>query len=110
MPHDLPVAPTSPVTSTATPPTAAEQRPTPELPAAVASSRAFPNPSLRLDPRLGMVVLEFRDDGGEITDSIPSQRILDAYRTHTEPIPGGKTVSATSKAPADDKDASDRIV
>lgn len=110
MPPDLPVQPISPVASTAPPPPAAEQRAAPEIPLAVASARAFPNPSLRLDPRLGMVVLEFRDNGGEITDSIPSQRILDAYRTHTEPVPGGKTAPEASKA-ADRNDASnERLV
>ena len=43
----------------------------------------FPNPTLRLDSSLGMVVLEFHDDAGEVTRSIPSQRQLDAYRNNT---------------------------
>jgi hypothetical protein len=51
---------------------------------AVAPGQQFPNPRLRLDPGLGMVVIEFRDDGGEVTNSIPSQRQLDAYRMHQE--------------------------
>lgn len=45
------------------------------------------NPSLRLDAALGLVVIEFRDDGGAITSSIPSQRQLEAYRAHTQSPP-----------------------
>lgn len=37
---------------------------------------------MRLDHGLGMVVIEFRDPGGEVTRSIPSQRQIDAYRSH----------------------------
>lgn len=49
----------------------------------------FPNPSLRLDHGLGMVVIEFRDPGGEVTRSIPSQRQIDAYRSHqVDTLPG----------------------
>ena len=40
----------------------------------------IPNPQLRLDPALGLVVIEFRDDAGTVTTSIPSQRQLEAYR------------------------------
>jgi hypothetical protein len=46
----------------------------PAMPAA-----ALPNPTLRLDASLGLVVLEFRDARGE-SRTIPSQRELDAYR------------------------------
>jgi hypothetical protein len=56
------------------------------------------NPSLRLDPALGIVVLEFRNDAGTVTTSIPSQRQLQAYQkwdaTHFGPTPSG--VSETS--------------
>jgi len=38
------------------------------------------NPRLRLDPELNLVVLEFRTGTGELRDSIPSPRELDAYR------------------------------
>jgi hypothetical protein len=40
---------------------------------------APPNPTLRLDASLGLVVLEFRNLGGE-PRTIPSERELDAYR------------------------------
>jgi hypothetical protein len=44
----------------------------------VAGSR--PNPSLHLDESLGLVVLEFHNDAGTVTRSIPSTDQLDAYR------------------------------
>jgi hypothetical protein len=51
------------------------------------------NPSLRLDPALGIVVLEFHNDAGAVTTSVPSQRQLQAYQkwdvTHFGPTPIG---------------------
>lgn len=44
------------------------------------SASPMPNPQLRLDPVLGLVVIEFRDSSGTVTTSIPSQRQLNAYR------------------------------
>lgn len=44
------------------------------------SASPMPNPQLRLDAALGLVVIEFRDEAGTITTSIPSQRQLNAYR------------------------------
>lgn len=53
--------------------------------------RSFPNPTLRLDPALGIVVIEFRDSQGAVKSSIPTQHQLDAYRnwerTRTGPSP-----------------------
>ncbi len=39
----------------------------------------LPNPSIRMDPALGIVVLEFRDQRGAVR-SIPTERELEAYR------------------------------
>ncbi len=39
-----------------------------------------PNPRLRMDRDLGMVVIEFRDASGRISNSLPSERELRAYR------------------------------
>ena len=44
----------------------------------------IPNPTLRLDPALGLVVIEFRDESGNVATSIPSQRQLEAYRRSQE--------------------------
>jgi hypothetical protein len=62
----------------ATPPTA------PGIPA----SPGVPNPILRLDPALGLVVIEFLSKSGSITSSIPSQRELNAYQDGTAQLPG----------------------
>lgn len=43
-----------------------------------------PNPNLLLDPGLGVVVIEFRDQVGIVTNSIPSQRQIQAYRLWEE--------------------------
>jgi hypothetical protein len=39
-----------------------------------------PNPRLRIDRDLGMVVIEFRDSVGRVSVSLPTPRELDAYR------------------------------
>jgi len=61
-----------------------------------ANPSPIPNPSLRLDPALGLVVIEFRNHAGVVSRSIPSQRELAAYQkwamTHAGP--------ALGKAPA----------
>jgi hypothetical protein len=71
--------------------TAASQPPPQEEHAANTSS--IPNPSLRLDPVLGIVVIEFRSDTGAVTTSVPSQRQLQAYQkwdaTHLGTAPAG---------------------
>jgi hypothetical protein len=49
----------------------------------------MPNPRLRIDPALSLVVIEFRDSGGEVSLSIPTPKELDAYRDQpkVEPEP-----------------------
>jgi hypothetical protein len=39
-----------------------------------------PNPRMRLDRDLGMVVIEFRDASGRVSTSLPTERELQAYR------------------------------
>jgi hypothetical protein len=57
-----------------------------------ANPSPIPNPSLRLDPALGLVVIEFRNNAGVVSRSIPSQRELAAYQkwamTHAGPALG----------------------
>lgn len=53
---------------------------------------ATPNPRLRLDGSLGMVVIEFRDTVGEVANTIPSPRAIAAYRAAAvsdAPVPVG---------------------
>jgi hypothetical protein len=58
-----------------------------------------PNPRLQLDPVLGLVVIEFRNDAGDVTTSIPSEHQIQAYQrwqtTHFGPVPSG--MDATPK-------------
>jgi hypothetical protein len=62
------------------------------LPAASASvapvTPGVPNPTLRLDPALGLVVIEFLSKTGTVTTSIPTQRELAAYQDGTAQLPG----------------------
>lgn len=57
-------------------------RPGPAMPAEhrAPPASALPNPSLRLDASLGLVVLEFRAADGTAR-TIPSERQLEAYRS-----------------------------
>jgi hypothetical protein len=72
---------------------AAEQRLPAADPAQATPSPPVVNPSLRLDAGLGLVVIEFRNESGEITTSIPSQRQLQEYQrwaqTKLGPAPDG---------------------
>ena len=65
--------------------TARAPRPAPS--SAGAPSPGTPSPTLRLDPALGLVVIEFVSESGEITSSIPSQRELTAYQDGTAQPP-----------------------
>ena len=76
-----------------------------------ATAPATPNPRMRLDGSLGVVVIEFRDQVGDVASTIPSPRQLQAYRAavFTDaplpaglPVPGGPEVAA---APKDDAPA-----
>ena len=51
------------------------------------ASPPLPNPQLRIDPALSLVVIEFRDNGGEVALSIPSPKELQAYRDSPRPEP-----------------------
>jgi len=45
-----------------------------------AASPPLPNPRLTVDPGLNRVVLEFFNSSGVLTNTIPSQKQLEAYR------------------------------
>jgi hypothetical protein len=78
-------------------------RASPGVPAA--ASPGLPNPSLRLDPALGLVVLEFRDQAGR-TATLPTERELAAYRTargRPDPTPPPPQAEASAE-PASEKD------
>ncbi len=67
----------------------------------------FVNPSFQFDPTVGLVVIEFHDSKGAISNSIPSQRQLAAYRNHQATPPGEQTAPAPKATqPASDKTSS----
>ena len=51
--------------------------------ASTADAPMLPNPRLRIDAALNIVVLEFRDDTGEISRTLPSAQEIKAYRDGT---------------------------
>jgi hypothetical protein len=71
------VSATAPIAHPAAPRPQQESTDLPAKPPAV----PVPNPKLRLDPALHLVVIEFRDAEGEVEATIPSPRELDAYRS-----------------------------
>ena len=76
-----------------------------EQPAPAPLPSPSPNPTLELNAALGLVVIEFRNDAGAITSSIPTQQQLEAYRLWQEsgigPAPSlGPVALDTAAAPA----------
>lgn len=101
MPTDLVLRAVSTAEPGRAAPRAAPQEPAPGLPAV--ATPATPNPRLRLDGSLGMVVLEFRDIGGEVANTIPSPRAIAAYRAAAisdAPVPVGvRPIAASAPEP-----------
>ncbi len=62
----------------------------------------FVNPSFRFDASINQVVIEFHNDVGKVTNSIPSQRQLQAYRSHQE-VPPGEAQATNPLQPVDGK-------
>jgi hypothetical protein len=101
MANDIRIQPVPPLPSGSA--AAAETKAMTYLSPAPADSFAAPaiaNPSLRLDPALGLVVLEFHGGAGAVTTSIPSERQLQAYQrwvqTGIGTPPGGMASSGAT--------------
>ena len=77
----------APARNTAPPPTPAA-KPVP----------LFVNPSFQFDPTVGLLVIDFRDTNGTLTNSTPSQQQLDAYRSHRATPPGEQPPQATQSS------------
>jgi hypothetical protein len=58
----------------------------------------FVNPSYRFDPTVGLEVIEFHDNSGTVSNTIPSARQLQAYRDH-QATPPGEQASQTPSTP-----------
>ena len=57
----------------------------------------FVNPSFQYDPTVGLVVIDFHDNDGRVSNSIPSQQQLDAYRSHLAYPPGEQPPTAAAQ-------------
>jgi hypothetical protein len=100
MPNDITVQPVAAVRSAGDASDEMKISPTARAPPSqpVVTPPPTPNPTMRLDPALGMVVIEFHNTSGALTTSIPSQRQLAAYQkwsvTHVGPKPSGLHAAA----------------
>ncbi len=102
MPGDLSITPVVPVWRTQPQRTDTHDASAGAAPAAAANPAATPhllNPDFHLDPGLNIVVLQFFNTNGDLTQSIPSQKQLDAYRAdggvtqaHSPPAPVSKVL------------------
>lgn len=99
MPNELTVTAVSGIASAGESHTEIKTKPFPQP---AVSGQPYVNPSLHLDPALGLVVIEFRDEAGEVTASIPSQRQIDAYRQHAHPPAEFNVTPAVPGVPASD--------
>jgi hypothetical protein len=52
--------------------------------AATATANATPNPTLELNAALGLVMIQFHNEAGAVTSSIPTQQQIDVYRLWQE--------------------------
>lgn len=71
-----------------------------EAPAAIEEIQ--PNPRLRLDGGLGMVVIEFLDAQGDVQNSLPTEREIAAYRASViadQPLPSELGLPGPSPLP-----------
>ena len=83
----MPPPPVSPTASSITasepvaplPSSQSRERAEAPKPAGAPQSANLANPSLLLEPSLGLVVIQFRDAAGAVTLSIPSARQIAAY-------------------------------
>lgn len=60
----------------------------------------FVNPSFQFNSTVGLVVIDFHDTNGTVTNSIPSQQQLDAYRSHLATPPGDGPPPITQSPPS----------
>jgi len=82
-PPEVPVA-ASGVQAMLAAPAKQAPRATPSAPAAA----PLTNPSMSLDPAIGIVVVQYYDSADNTTFSIPSQALLKAYSLGAEQPPG----------------------
>jgi len=60
----------------------------------------YPNPSSVLDPELNVVILEYRNANGQITETLPTTQQLDKYRLNLTEAPTQLAPKAATTAPS----------
>lgn len=75
----------------------------PPAPSAVAVTVPVVNPSVRFDLKLGLVVVEFFDESGQVANSVPTPQKLKAYEAG---LSGGPGLAPGAVMPAPEKDPS----
>jgi hypothetical protein len=97
MAQDLTVRASAPVT----PLPASERGRAPEPPTSPPLPMvAAPNPRLRIDGELGMIVIEFRDSAGEVAQSYPNPKEIEAYRVQAMAVSSGDLAAPGQLRPA----------
>jgi hypothetical protein len=56
--------------------------PAAEPPVVPARAQPLPNPTLRLEPELGIIIIEFRNNEGAVVNSLPTPHQIAEYRRH----------------------------
>jgi len=104
MPAISPVSAASPVQKGSAPAAQLREVEATTVPAPAGGNVApIVNPSMRFDMKLGLVVVEFFDDSGEVATTIPSPQKLKAYEAA---LSGGQAHAPPPLAPVPDKAAS----
>jgi hypothetical protein len=57
------------------------------------------NPALKFDPTTGLVIMEFRDKAGEVSNSIPNKQQIEAYRRSADTTSGQTERTPSTRRP-----------
>jgi hypothetical protein len=79
-------------------------------PTALNAAQMAPNPSMRIDSALSLVVMEFHGSDGKVENSIPTPQQLDAYRRSQGAERSGTSYIATAQPAAPSAAAGDQAV
>jgi hypothetical protein len=107
MAQDLTVRASAPLN---TAPAADRARASEPPPAPPPAALVAPNPRLRIDGELGMLVIEFRDSAGEVAQSYPNPKEIEAYRVQAMAVSNGdiELPEAAKREPASPDRATSR--
>jgi len=101
MPAISPVSAASPVQKGSAPAAQLREVEATTVPAPAGGNVApIVNPSMRFDMKLGLVVVEFFDDSGEVATTIPSPQKLKAYEASLAGAPVSSAIPAPERDPS----------